>query len=166
MTGRVAFKGPKDEVERNARLWNVFLGREFKKTDRIVEVRDIPQLEEFLKYKVDPRYRNKGQCYSECGHFVAQDLDNDDLVLVHGTHRNPDGLVIPHAWVELNGYAMDVSNNVAAPIDRWYEAGNKPIKKYAPKEAARMMLKTGHYGPWDAKSLKLGDEARRKVGLK
>ncbi len=109
-----------------------------------------------------------GDCFEVSGRFIlnirykesAASLDEDsDFKLVHAIVMNSvTGDPMSHAWLEVNGMAMDLANGKSAllPREHYYELG-KPvhgtIHKYTPKEASEKMLESGHFGPWEIESL-------------
>ena len=61
-------------------------------------------------------------------------------------------------WIEKGGGVLDFSNGkaIATTKRRYYELGEIPVKgyktyTYTPTEAAKKMVDTGHWGPWDSK---------------
>jgi hypothetical protein len=83
--------------------------------------------------------------------FIAPASEADRLTLVHGLfhhHRQR----IPHAWIETpDGQVFDVVTNQRTPLDEYYARMGATIeRRYSPKEAARLMLGHGYFGPWRA----------------
>jgi len=83
--------------------------------------------------------------------FIAPASAAERLTLVHGLfhhHRQR----IPHAWIETpDGHVFDVVTDQRTPLDEYYARMGATIeRRYSPKEAARLMLGHGHFGPWPA----------------
>jgi len=102
----------------------------------------------------------EGDCYQANGTFVIDSVfmnPDANIVLCHGIvsgRGKLKGKRIGHAWCEQGNVVMDLSNNQTIILDkkRYYKFGKieeKDIKRYTPKEAAKEMLKSGHFGPWD-----------------
>ena len=94
----------------------------------------------------------KGNCYEVAGRMV---MDNDLMVLCHGlaTGSGPlKGQLIAHAWCELGDEVFDYSDgkHFVGRKEKYYEIGKiTKVVKYSALEACKLMLKTGHFGPWD-----------------
>jgi hypothetical protein len=105
-----------------------------------------------------------GNCFEVAALIITDYSLRLNLRLVHAevSGRGPlEGKTFVHAWVEDpdSGLAIDQSNglDVAIPIE-FYRAGARirgDIVSYTFKEAARLMLEHGHYGPWDARLVSL-----------
>lgn len=102
----------------------------------------------------------KGNCFSSAVDtliLLSNNGQDKSCKLVHGlvTSSSGDtaGLVHSHAWVErFNEVVFDFSNGneVIMPIKDYYALGKiTKIKKYNPSEAFKLLVDTGHYGPWD-----------------
>lgn len=64
------------------------------------------------------------------------------------------GQQIAHAWVEYGELAIDRSNggDYTLPRRRYYEIGqinDADVVRYTYRDALVLMVKHGHYGPWD-----------------
>jgi hypothetical protein len=71
-----------------------------------------------------------------------------DWALVHGTVIVV-GCTIAHAWLELGGKVYDaVKDQVFDLADYYREHGAVAHARFTPREAAKMALQTGVYGPW------------------
>ena len=100
-----------------------------------------------------------GDCYQANGNYIITKMGDNDFKLCHGvailrTDRRPFG----HCWIEKGGGVLDFSNGkaIATTKRRYYELGEIPVKgnktyTYTPTEAAKKMVDTGHWGPWDSK---------------
>ncbi len=100
-----------------------------------------------------------GDCYQANGNFIITKMGDNDFKLCHGvailrTDRRPFG----HCWIEKGGAVLDFSNGktIATTKRRYYELGGIPYPgyktyTYTPAEAAKKMVDTGHWGPWDSK---------------
>ena len=97
--------------------------------------------------------RRLGRCYELAGRGIVECAAGSGWTLVHGMARVSRGsmLIGGHAWCE----------NVERPIaydavaNRYYLLKNyyalwraKPALRLTPKQAARRLLKEGHWGPW------------------
>jgi hypothetical protein len=70
------------------------------------------------------------------------------VMLVHGTVVC-GSVVIGHAWLESNREAYDAVPHVTMPVAQYVaERGAVAERRYAFKEASRIMLTENHYGPW------------------
>ena len=92
-----------------------------------------------------------GQCYVLSGRYV---LNNSNAILVHGTingirftGKDFDNL---HAWVEEGDEVFDPVLDKRFPKDMYYEVMNaKSHKKYDQEKMMVIMLREGHWGPWE-----------------
>ena len=99
----------------------------------------------------------KGDCYAANGRWMIG--KDDSYRLVHGVaimarDQKPFG----HCWIEKGSQVLDFSNDNKIKISkkRYYELGEIPVKpyklyKYKYLEAAKLMVKLGHWGPWELK---------------
>jgi len=82
------------------------------------------------------------------------DIPPEELVLVHAlVTRSTDGRCHGHAWVEWLGKELvfDYSNGTQHVVPRslYYKIGEiGKTYRYTQREARRLMVDTGHYGPW------------------
>ena len=100
-----------------------------------------------------------GDCYSANGRFIIDKMNDKDFELCHGvallaSDKKPFG----HCWVEKGGAILDFSNGkkIATTKKKYYELGGIPVSgyktyRYTGEEAAKKMVQTGHWGPWDSK---------------
>ena len=98
----------------------------------------------------------KGDCYAANGRWM---IGKDGYQLVHGVaimarDQKPFG----HCWIEKGSMVYDYSNDnkIKLPKKRYYELGGIPVKgyplfKYKYLEAAKLMVKSAHWGPWESK---------------
>lgn len=106
--------------------------------------------------------RADGDCYVVAAKLVAVEEVFPRYLVCHGeaTGRNEiAGVRFGHAWIEgelgeQGPVVFDFSNggNHIVPVDDYYRLGEidpSSVRKYTAKEALMLMLKTGHYGPWD-----------------
>lgn len=118
--------------------------------------------------------KGQGDCYEIHARYII-DADHGrvealpDLVLCHGQiWSEPRESWIDHCWLEFTqeipappGWTgktprgidavMDISQgqHTIAPKVLWYVAARaQNVRRYTAIEAARLMLKTGHFGPW------------------
>ena len=95
-----------------------------------------------------------GDCFKVAANIVVHGLP--DATLCHGQpiRRGPEGGDrYWHAWVELDGTAIDRANglDIELAAATYYLIGNieaDKVLRYTREEAVRYMLETGHYGPW------------------
>lgn len=112
-----------------------------------------------LAHKVQGLPAPTGNCFEAAGNEVLKLIDRDPIQfrLAHGicVGRGPiEGVRHVHAWLESGGIVIDVANGKTSVFSRreYYERAKidkKEIRRYLPKEAARLMVETGNYGPWD-----------------
>ena len=98
----------------------------------------------------------EGDCYEAAAKLLYAHRSCPGIVLVHGTVTGQGpiaGLRYGHAWVEVGDVVLDPSNGrfVVARKPAYYAAGEitEPVACYTFAEAAREMIETGHYGPWE-----------------
>lgn len=84
-------------------------------------------------------------------------LKPGEALLVHGTVEHAiDRAPMDHAWVEIGGYAIDVTTSLDAPDymgprQRYYQLGkmrDADCRRYTLAEATRLADEHGHLGPW------------------
>jgi hypothetical protein len=57
-------------------------------------------------------------------------------------------------WIEIGDTCLDIANGLKVIKEKeiYYALGKiKEVKRYTPKEAARLMIKTKTYGPWEGR---------------
>ncbi len=98
----------------------------------------------------------RGNCYEAAAKLLHAHRDCPGIALAHGTVTGQGpvaGIRYGHAWVEIGEVVLDPSNGrlVVARKTAYYAAGEiaEPVARYTFAEAAREMLETGHYGPWE-----------------
>jgi hypothetical protein len=98
----------------------------------------------------------EGDCYEAAAKLLYAHRSCPGIVLVHGTVTGQGpiaGMRYGHAWIEIGDVVLDPSNGrfVCARKSAYYAVGeiNEPLTRYAFEEAARQMLETRHYGPWE-----------------
>ena len=99
----------------------------------------------------------EGNCYEAAAKLLYAHRSCSGIVLVHGTVTGQGpiaGIRYGHAWIEIGDVVLDPSNGrfVCARTSAYYAVGeiSEPVACYAFEEAARQMLETRHYGPWDS----------------
>lgn len=105
-----------------------------------------------------------GHCYDRAGKYLLWHED-DGLVLVHGPIHGT--ISIGHAWLETaDGTVIDPSRNPRRPLreprDTYYRRLQiSPVRtlRYDRIEAALLIAKTRHYGPWDEPWIRAGVSA-------
>lgn len=106
----------------------------------------------------------KGDCYEAAAHLaVFHSFDKDLLlpanfepVLVHGRPvlQRPPFERFGHAWVESGEVVFDFSNGrkLVMPRNVYYALGRidpEDSFRYSPDEARKLLVRFGHYGPWE-----------------
>jgi hypothetical protein len=78
------------------------------------------------------------------------------IMLVHGIARSEDGRRYAHAWVEESGKCWDAALYegqriwYSVPREEYYAARDiQATTRYTIRQAARLNLRSGHYGPWE-----------------
>lgn len=98
-----------------------------------------------------------GDCFEAAGQFVRdrEVFDYpDDYRLVHGNvAKLRQNETVNHAWVEEEDEIVhDVSNgrcNVYLKKLYYEKHQITNVRKYTPEEALCLMIRHGHWGPWD-----------------
>ncbi len=87
-----------------------------------------------------------GTCYADAWRFLIKEGEG---TLVHGSVFS-DGRRIDHAWVEtLTGWIWEPQTGTyMTKLAFRYEASPIEEDRYSPEEAAIMVARTGHFGPW------------------
>jgi hypothetical protein len=108
--------------------------------------------------------KGEGDCYEAAAKLLYAHRSCADIVLVHGTVTGQGpiaGIRYGHAWIEIGDVVLDPSNGrfVCARKADYYAVGeiNEPVTRYAFEEAARQMLETRHYGPWEKRLPQSGE---------
>lgn len=99
----------------------------------------------------------KGDCYKAAYDSVVELAEiGQSPTLVHGSIvplNGPNkGQRIRHAWIEMSGNCIEVSNGQQEPFgkDSYYSNLNAEcIVEYSASEALQNAKATGHYGRWD-----------------
>jgi hypothetical protein len=99
----------------------------------------------------------EGDCYEAAAKLLYTHRSCPGIVLVHGTVTGQGpiaGMRYGHAWIEIGDVVLDPSNGrfVCARKSTYYAAGEirEPVARYDFEAAARQMLETCHYGPWES----------------
>lgn len=88
------------------------------------------------------------KCYEKAHKYVLENGDVESILEVHG--YIVEGIVIPHAWVELPGdKVFDGAFQAFFDKCRYYMV-RRAVKEveYTAKKAVDRLLSEGHYGPW------------------
>ena len=100
--------------------------------------------------------KGEGDCYEAAAKLLYAHRSCPGIVLVHGTVTGQGpiaGIRYGHAWIEIGDVVLDPSNRrlVCARKSAYYAAGEirEPLSRYDFEAAARQMLETRHYGPWE-----------------
>lgn len=112
------------------------------------------------------RTRADGDCYRVAAKMVAIEKVFPAYLVCHGTATGRRGIAgrrFGHAWIEgelddKGPVVFDFSNGLNAIVarDRYYEMGEidpEEVRKYTARETIVLMLRTGHYGPWEKEEL-------------
>jgi len=98
----------------------------------------------------------EGDCYEAAAKLLYAHRSCLGIVLVHGTVTGQGpiaGICYGHAWIEIGDVVLDPSNGrfVCARKADYYAVGeiSEPVTRYDFEAAARQMLETRHYGPWE-----------------
>lgn len=114
---------------------------------------------------MDSRYYTKsgrlrhGDCYKSAALFVVENPLLDP-VLVHGMHRNPDGMEIAHAWVEIGDgdVIIETTTGSFARKEHWYaDSTNVAFARYTRDQTMRKLDEDGYYRAWDKQSKELAN---------
>ncbi len=102
----------------------------------------------------------EGDCYEAAAKLLYAHRSCSGIVLVHGTVTGQGpiaGIRYGHAWIEIGDVVLDPSNGrfVCARKSAYYAAGEirEPVARYDFEAAARQMLETRHYGPWETRPI-------------
>lgn len=105
----------------------------------------------------------RGDCYeSNCKRFLEMSLTNSNLKLVHGEVSGQgelSGKTFGHCWILDGAQVLDFSNgrDVKLPKLIYYSIGNVEwignFFEYNRDQVLEKTTKTGHWGPWDLKTL-------------
>jgi hypothetical protein len=100
--------------------------------------------------------KGEGDCYEAAAKLLYAHRSCPGIVLVHGTVTGQGpiaGMRYGHAWLEVGDVVLDASNGrfVCTRKSTYYAAGEirDPVARYDFEAAARQMLETRHYGPWE-----------------
>jgi hypothetical protein len=70
--------------------------------------------------------------------------------VVTGTGNGLEGKQFGHAWLENDFLVYDAENKKLFLKGAYYKAGQiQEVCRYDKVEAARLMTRTGHFGPWE-----------------
>lgn len=96
----------------------------------------------------------------DAAQLVLRDPDFADWLIVHGypVLQRPPFIHFAHAWVESPDgkfVVLSASSGELIPRDAYYRIGqideDDDLFRYTREEAAKWMLKTEHYGPWQGR---------------
>lgn len=95
-----------------------------------------------------PRIRarsRRGRCFELAG---RGQLSNPAWKLVHGLSTVGGPVLVPHAWLELDGIVYDPVLDKAMPIDQYKtQCGALIGRRYTAKQAAALTHRLGMWGP-------------------
>ena len=113
--------------------------------------------------------RTDGDCFQAAGRYVLNHPGAEaEYVLVHGivTGQGPlKGVQYTHAWIERDGNVLDYSNGKKTEVQAWlyYVLGRiETTVRYTPREAAKKMWETKHFGPWELEETPQEKELKEK----
>jgi hypothetical protein len=97
----------------------------------------------------DPGRDHRGHCYEMAFKYLAAQVNEPALRLVHGTLQivgNP----YAHAWVEFpDVWVFDPAAQRFYDRAAYYQELQAEARRvYTATEAGQLALTTGHYGPW------------------
>lgn len=92
--------------------------------------------------------KREGRCYELA---MRGCLQAPEWELVHGECNSRAGSgKIGHAWLEFDGEAYCPVLDTAMPTGEFLRTlGARSHARYPSEEAAVLLLRSGHYGPWD-----------------
>ena len=114
-----------------------------------------------------------GDCFEVAGRIAANGLRTDEhrtltnFTVCHALVMHPEGFRHWHAWIEVTEtvnfpqigpvpmvIAIDKSNgnDTALPVALTYKIAqveHDDVRRYTADEACALMLRTGHFGPWE-----------------
>ena len=100
-----------------------------------------------------PDANKGGNCFQVAFELMTELGDSSDALLVHGVCIGRGaiaGIQFVHAWVEMNGFALDDTVGAALPIERFYELGQVSVThKYTYRQMLEKAIDSGTYGPWE-----------------
>jgi hypothetical protein len=92
------------------------------------------------------RFRKRaGRAYELAYAYIQDSDDASDWVLVHGEKTSHGNLVMDHAWLRRGRTVYDPVDDQYSSVD---ERFRYTVAEYTQKEAMRMGVAQGHYGPW------------------
>ena len=114
-----------------------------------------------LKQNLPEGTNTEGNCFEVAGRWMLDHgwrKEYRDAVLFHaeiGGQAHLEGWRFWHAWIEHDGVALDYSNgrDLELPVAffRCLARAGREFR-YTMNEAARLMLKSEHFGPWEEES--------------
>jgi hypothetical protein len=123
--------------------------------------KDKSDLEHPLTHMAKPRQGNLGRCYElagrECvnleGRITGTNKD-DGRLLVHGTIQGGGAPPLAHAWVQWPDGTVYEPATDSFYTHKTFMANfhPTPLVTYSQSDAAKEMVTSGHYGPWDPKA--------------
>ena len=100
-----------------------------------------------------PDANKGGNCFQVAFELMTELGDSSDALLVHGVCIGRGaiaGIQFVHAWVEMNGLALDDTVGATLPIERFYELGQVSVTyKYTYRQMLEKATDSGTYGPWE-----------------
>jgi hypothetical protein len=100
-----------------------------------------------------PDANKGGNCFEVALELMMSLGETTDALLVHGGcvgRGGIEGVPFAHAWVELNGRAIDETVPVEMPVESFYELGQVSVThKYTFRQMLEKVLEFETYGPWE-----------------
>ena len=143
---------------------------------KLIENGQVVASGKFTKEQLTSWKSNKldvGDCFEVSARLIIKSKQKElrGAKLCHGivTGQGPlDGCKFGHAWLEyqiaINNeltitMVMDNSNgkSINLPAELYYRIGQiseKSVERYSQDEVKKLLLSTGHYGPWKANNSK------------
>tara|TARA_R110001592_G_scaffold227273_1_gene483452 strand:+ start:2707 stop:3171 length:465 start_codon:yes stop_codon:yes gene_type:complete len=114
------------------------------------------KLKNYIEFLNEGR-KQLGDCYPAGGRLIMEFFGDKHHKLVHGMVNGQgslQGVRYGHCWVESKDTVMDHSNGkkLEIPTIVYYALGGidkKECKYYTPEQAAKFMVDTGNWGPWE-----------------
>lgn len=94
--------------------------------------------------------KRSGRCYELASRVVRDNADDMGLLLVHGRGRHSVDLpFIGHAWIRWRAVVYDpVADVYMSEVQYMGDHDVQVTDVYTRAEACKLLLATGHHGPW------------------
>lgn len=132
----------------------------------------------FLEHPAPPRWirgevSRSGFCYETAAEWVITHADHLPsavtnrlgMRLIHGSIQGADFPRIGHTWIELRHpaqaweqYAFEPVAGITAPVKEFRRFANaRAVRQYSPDSTRRLVVQTGHTGPWHPRPFGIDD---------